>query len=92
MTNLSVIRGLGAKSSSKRAEPLSVAKLRTILEDEGMRRRQPKESFQAFEERLHRQLQEVEREVLAEVPGRQASASIKRGLCSPPPSKPRSPS
>lgn len=69
MTNLSVIRGVGAKSS-KRSEPLSVAKLRAILEDEGMRRRQPKESFQAFEERLHRQLQEVEREVLAEDLGR----------------------
>lgn len=35
-----------------------------------MRRRQPKESFQAFEERLHRQLQEVEREVFAEDLGR----------------------
>lgn len=69
MTNLSVIRGLGAKAS-QRTEPLSVAKLRAILEDEGMRQRQPKESFQAFEERLHRQLQEVEREVLAEDLGR----------------------
>lgn len=31
-----------------------------------MRRRQSKESFESFEERLHRQLQEVEREILAE--------------------------
>ena len=69
MTNLSVIRGMGAKSS-KHAELLSVAKLRAILEDEGMRRRQSKESFQSFEERLHRQLQEVERELLAEDLGR----------------------
>jgi hypothetical protein len=69
MANLSVIRGLGTKSS-KRAEPLSVAKLRAILEDEGMRRRQPKETFEAFEERLHQQMQEVERELLAEDLGR----------------------
>lgn len=60
---------MGAKSS-KSAELLSVAKLRAILEDEGMRRRQSTETFQAFEERLHRQLQEVERELLAEDLGR----------------------
>jgi len=35
-----------------------------------MRRRQPKETFEAFEARLHGQLQEVEREVLAEDLGR----------------------
>jgi hypothetical protein len=69
MANLSMIRGLGTKSN-KRAEPLSLAKLRAILEDEGMRRRQPKETFQAFEERLHRQMQEAERELLAEDLGR----------------------
>lgn len=69
MTNLSVIRGSGTKSG-QRTECLSVAKLRAILEDEGMRRRQPKETFEAFEERLHRQLQEVERDLLAEDLGR----------------------
>jgi hypothetical protein len=69
MANLSVISGTGTKSSRK-AEPLSVAKLRAILEDEGMRRREPKETFEAFEGRLHRQLQEVERELLAEDLGR----------------------
>lgn len=69
MANLSVISGTGTKAS-KKAEPLSVAKLRAILEDEGMRRREPKETFEAFEGRLHRQLQEVERELLAEDLGR----------------------
>ena len=65
MANLSVIRGIEG-TSSKKAQPLSVAKLRAILEDEGMRRRSPKETFEAFEKRLHGQLQEVERELLAE--------------------------
>jgi len=64
MTNLSVIRGTGTKAS--KAEASSVAKLRAILEDERMRRRGPKETFEAFEERLHAQLQEVERELLGE--------------------------
>lgn len=64
MTNLSVIRGAGTKAS--KAEALSVAKLRAILEDERMRRRGPKETFEAFEERLHGQLQDVERELLGE--------------------------
>ena len=45
---------------------MSIAKLRAILEDESMRRRGPKETFEAFEERLHAQLQEVEREILGE--------------------------
>jgi hypothetical protein len=52
MTNLSVIRGTGAKTS-KKVEAMSVAKLRAILEDERMRHREPKETFEAFEERLH---------------------------------------
>lgn len=69
MPNLNVISGSGT-NSSKKAEPLSVAKLRVILEDERMRRRQPKETFEAFEERLHRQLREVERELLGEDLGR----------------------
>lgn len=69
MPNLNVISGCGTKSN-KKAEPLSVAKLRAILEDAGMRQRQPKETFEAFEERLHRQLQEVERELLGEDLGR----------------------
>lgn len=69
MANLNVIHGFGTKASSKR-EPLSVVKLRAILEDEGMRQRRPKETFEGFEERLHRELQEVERELLAEDLGR----------------------
>ena len=69
MASLSVISGSGSRSG-KKAEPLSVAKLRAILDDEGMRRRQPKETFEAFEERLHRELQEVERDLLAEDLGR----------------------
>lgn len=59
-----MIRGAGTKAS--KAEALSVAKLRAILEDERMRRRGPKETFEAFEERLHGQLQDVERELLGE--------------------------
>ena len=43
-----------------------MAKLRSILEDERMRRRQTDESFESFEERLHKELQDVEREILAE--------------------------
>jgi hypothetical protein len=69
MTNLKVIRGTES-SANKSATPLSLSKLRAILEDEGMRRRGPKETFEAFEGRLHRQLQEVERELLAEDLGR----------------------
>ena len=69
MTNLNVVRGTES-GASKSAAPLSVAKLRAILEDERMRRRGPKETFEAFEGRLHRQLQEVERELLAEDLGR----------------------
>jgi len=69
MASLSVISGSGSRSG-KKAEPLSVAKLGAILDDEGMRRRQPKETFEAFEERLHRELQEVERDLLAEDLGR----------------------
>jgi hypothetical protein len=68
MANLSAISGTGTKSS-KKAEPVSVAKL-GILEDEGMRRRGSKETFEAFETRLHGQLQEVERELLGEDLGR----------------------
>jgi hypothetical protein len=41
-----------------------------------MRRRQPKETFEAFEERLHGQLQEVERELLAEDLGRADAEGI----------------
>ncbi len=65
MTKLAVIRGSGTGAGAK-AEPLSVAKLRAILEDARMRKRQPDESFEAFEKRLHGHLQEVERELLAE--------------------------
>lgn len=69
MTNLKVMKGTESNAVETR-EPLSLAKLRAILEDEGMRRRGPKETFEAFEGRLHRQLQEVERELLAEDLGR----------------------
>src|SRR5262245_51818827 len=44
----------------------SMARLRAILEDAAMRRRGPKETFEAFEKRVHEQLQAVEREILAE--------------------------
>ena len=46
--------------------PMSVAKLRAILEDAGMRKKGPEETFETFEKRLHQQLQEVERDLLAE--------------------------
>lgn len=65
MQSLSVIRGSGT-GNSKARETLSIAKLRAILEDEGMRRRGSKETFESFEERLHAKLQEVEREILGE--------------------------
>src|SRR5919204_5519339 len=66
MPKLSVIAGAGTKTS----EPLSMAKLRAILEDAGMRQRGPKETFETFEKRVHAQLQAVERELLAEDLGR----------------------
>jgi hypothetical protein len=65
MMNLNVIAGTGTNLRPK-TETKSVVKLRAILEDMGMRQRGPKESFAAFEERLHRELQEVERELVAE--------------------------
>jgi hypothetical protein len=65
MPTLSVVRGSGTKSHQN-PEPLSVSKLRAFLEDERMRRRGPNETFEAFEKRLHAQLQDVEREVLGE--------------------------
>ncbi len=48
------------------AERGSITKLRAFLEDVGMRQRKPGETFEAFEKRLHSQLQEVERELLGE--------------------------
>ena len=69
MINLKVMKGTESKAVEP-VEALSLAKLRAILEDEGMRRRGPEETFEAFEGRLHRQLQEVERELLAEDLGR----------------------
>src|SRR5919201_1778355 len=66
MPKLSVIAGAGTKTS----EPLSMANLRAILEDAGMRQRGPKETFETFEKRVHAQLQAVERELLAEDLGR----------------------
>ena len=69
MTKLALVRKegtCGAARSAAQAAPLSVAKLRAMLEDARMRERQPGESFEAFEQRLHRQLQEVERELLSE--------------------------
>lgn len=48
-----------------RSEAASLAKLRRIIEHAGMRERVPGESFQDFERRLHSQLQEVERDLLA---------------------------
>lgn len=46
--------------------PRSLQLLRRILDDAGVRRRGPKETFEAFEARLHSSLQEVERELLGE--------------------------
>jgi hypothetical protein len=65
MASLKVIAGTGLKTNEKPG-PLSLAKLRAILEDAGMHQRGPKETFEAFEKRVHEQLQAVEREVLAE--------------------------
>src|SRR5438067_487838 len=65
MPNLSVARRASSPESQSRRTS-SMAKLRAILEDERMRRRQSDESFEAFEERVHKQLQDVEREILAE--------------------------
>lgn len=48
------------------AGPKSLQLIRRILDDAGVLRRGPKETFEAFEARLHSSLQEVEREVLAE--------------------------
>ncbi|HEV2042670.1 MAG TPA: hypothetical protein VGT81_21940 [Casimicrobiaceae bacterium] len=65
MINLSAIEG-GRPVSGGKAELGSITKLRAILEDVGMRRRKPGEKFEAFEKRLHSQLQDVERELLGE--------------------------
>jgi hypothetical protein len=65
MNTLKVIKGNG-NNCGRRGETASIVKLRAILEDEGMRRRKPGESFAEFEDRLHAELQEVEREILAE--------------------------
>jgi hypothetical protein len=48
------------------AVPASLALLRRLLEDAGMRQRMAGESFADFERRLHQSLQEVERELLGE--------------------------
>ena len=66
MPSLNVVRGTSEQKPPTKAEPAWMAKLRAILEDVGMRRRQPEESFESFENRLHKQLQDVERELLAE--------------------------
>jgi hypothetical protein len=63
MAKLSVVTGV---RTNEKAAAVSVASLRAILEDEGMRRRKPKETFEGFEKRVHEQLQAVEREILAE--------------------------
>jgi hypothetical protein len=47
-------------------EPKSLVKLRAILDDAGMRKKDPEESFANFEKRLHDQLQAVERDLVAE--------------------------
>ncbi len=54
----------------REAGPKSLRLIRRILDDAGVRRRGPKETFEAFEARLHQSLQEVERELLAEDLGR----------------------
>lgn len=55
-----------APASRAPREPMSLVKLRRILEDAPMRKRLPKETFEDFETRLHNNLQEIERELLAE--------------------------
>lgn len=62
---LNAIIGTGRNHKAQK-EPISIAKLRRILEDEGMRKKGADESFAKFEERLHAQLQEVERDLLGE--------------------------
>lgn len=85
MPTLSVVRGSGM-NSHQNSESLSVSKLRAFLEDERMRRRGPNETFEAFEKRLHAQLQEVEREVqgsLQYLYYRSYSAEVDHGVCLP---------
>lgn len=50
----------------RKAVPKSLQLLRQFLDDAGVRQRGPKETFEAFEARLHSSLQAVERELLAE--------------------------
>lgn len=62
---LKVIAGNKSLASSTQ-EPKSLVKLRRILNDAGMRKKSPEESFADFEKRLHAQLQAVERDLVAE--------------------------
>ena len=62
---LKVIAGNKAQANTA-TEPKSLVKLRTILNDVGMRKKAPEESFANFEKRLHDQLQAVERDLVAE--------------------------
>ena len=63
--HLNVVARNEAATQAQKA-PMSVAKLRAILEDAGMRKKGSEETFETFEKRLHEQLQEVERDLLAE--------------------------
>jgi len=62
---LKAIAGSKAQTRSTK-EPKSLVKLRAILNDAGMRKKGPDESFANFEKRLHDQLQTVERDLVAE--------------------------
>jgi hypothetical protein len=60
---LKAIAGSKAQTRSTK-EPKSLVKLRAILNDAGMRKKGPDESFANFEKRLHDQLQTVERDLV----------------------------
>lgn len=62
---LKAIAGNKTQTSNTK-EPKSLVKLRAILNDAGMRKKAPGESFANFEKRLHDQLQAVERDLVAE--------------------------
>jgi hypothetical protein len=62
---LRTIAGNKAQANTTQ-EPKSLVKLQAILNDAGMRKKVPKESFANFEKRLHDQLQAVKRDLVAE--------------------------
>lgn len=59
-------KSIPSPRQQRETEPKSLQLIRRILDDAGVRRRGSKETFEAFEARLHTSMQEVERELLAE--------------------------